>query len=313
MNSQDTPLVSIVLCFYNEEKFLEEAVASVIAQDYENWELILVDDGASDGSTALAKDFARRHYTNIFYMHHAGHCNEGLSASRSLGIGKAKGEFVAFLDAHDAWDHDKLSSEIKTFKANPKATVLLSASLNWNSWTGNKAAKDTTEYIGAPEGLNEAPELMLRLYPLGTGSSPRASTMIVRKEVLDRCEFEESFRGIFEMYEDQAFLCKAYLREAVYVSRSCHTRVRQGIPSVAASVYEAGKYDMVRRYYLQWLRTYLKHKSILNKKVWTILNKASMRYREPLRYQLTQLYPTMIRNFFERLLSRLGLLPVLNR
>jgi glycosyltransferase involved in cell wall biosynthesis len=309
MNAQENPLVSVVLCFYNEEKFIEEAIASVITQDHRNWELILVDDGSSDDSTSIAKEFARRYYNKIFYVHHPGHCNEGLGASRNLGITKAKGDFIAFLDADDVWYHNKLSSQITTFALNPEATVVVEASQHWKSWS-SETDKDVILHIGASEGLYDSPTLMLQLYPLGSGSAPCPSGIMVRKDVLERCEFEESFRGIFQMYENQAFLCKVYLREKVFVSRACHHRSRQRISSVTSSVYETGKYDMVRRYYLQWFRTYLKHKRILNKRVWTLLNRATMPYREPLRYQVTEIYPRIIKGFAAKWLGKLSTMSI---
>jgi glycosyltransferase involved in cell wall biosynthesis len=305
MSSKTQPLVSIVLCFYNEERFLEEAIASVLAQDYPHWQLILVDDGSSDRSTELAKEYSRRHYQKIQYVCHPGHCNEGLSASRNLGITKAIGEFVAFIDADDVWYDNKLSAQLKVFERTPDATVLLEASLYWKSWASEKE-QDEIICVGAPEGLYKSPELMMRLYPLGSGSAPCPSGIIVRKAVLDRCEFEESFKGIFQMYEDQAFLCKVYLQEKVYVSHACHNKYRQRVASLVSTVYETGKYDMVRKYYLQWFHTYLRHKRILDRRIWSLLIKARMPYLEPLRYQLTELYPKMFKRIAARLLVKLG-------
>ncbi len=307
MKMHDNPLVSVVLCFYNEEKFIEEAIGSVLAQDYTNWELILVDDGSSDASSDIAREYARKYYNKIFAIHHPGHCNEGLSASRNLGIARCKGDFVAFIDADDVWHADKLSAQLKLFAKHPKATVLLEASEYWRSWSSPNE-KDVIVTVGAPEGLYEAPELMLQLYPLGSGAAPCPSGIMVKREVLDRCEFEESFRGIFQMYEDQAFLCKVYLNEKVLVSHSCHNRYRQRVSSLVSSVYETGKYDMVRKYYLQWFRTYLKHKRIANKNVWSVLKKAVMPYSEPLRYQMTHIYPKVIKAIAARWLVRLGVL-----
>jgi glycosyltransferase involved in cell wall biosynthesis len=309
MNAQENPLVSIVLCFYNEERFIEEAIASVMTQDYPKWELILVDDGSSDNSTSIAKEFARRYFNKIFYVHHPGHCNEGLSASRNLGTSKSKGDLIAFLDADDVWYRNKLSSQVKTFALNPEATVLLEASQCWKSWASEND-KDVIVPIGAREGLYDSPALMLQLYPLGVGSAPCPSGMMVRKDVLEQCEFEESFRGIFQVYEDHAFLCKVYLREKIYVSNTCHTRNRQRASSVTSSVYETGKYEMVRRYYLQWFRTYLKHKRILNKRVWALLNRATMPYREPLRYQVTEIYPRIVKEFAAKWLGKLSTMSI---
>ncbi len=76
--SETQPSVSVIIAFLNEENYLEEAVLSVMQQEYNNWELILVDDGSSDSSTAIAKSFAKQDANKIFYLEHAGHINKGL-------------------------------------------------------------------------------------------------------------------------------------------------------------------------------------------------------------------------------------------
>ena len=83
LNFRDEPLVSVVLCFYNEKLFLGEAIQSVLSQEYRKWELILVDDGSSDESTDIAKAYAAQYPDRIFYVDHAYHQNKGLSASRN--------------------------------------------------------------------------------------------------------------------------------------------------------------------------------------------------------------------------------------
>jgi hypothetical protein len=95
------PLVTVITCFLNEERFLAEAVESVLAQTMPAWELLLVDDGSSDGGTALAAEYAARHPDRIRYLEHEGHATRGLAASRELGLGHARGRFVHFLDADD--------------------------------------------------------------------------------------------------------------------------------------------------------------------------------------------------------------------
>lgn len=303
MNTQDKPIVSVILCFYNEEKFIDEAVASVLDQDFANWELILVDDGSSDASTQKAKDYARL-YKNVFYYHHPGHCNEGLSASRNLGIEKSRGAFVAFIDADDVWYTDKLSYQLQIFEKHPGTTVILESSLYWKSWAGNE--EDVLIKVGVREGVYRPPYLMLKLYPLGDGAAPCPSGIMAHRSVFERCEFEESFKGIFQMYEDQAFLCKVYLNEKVYVSHACHNKYRQRVSSLVSSVYESGKYHMVRKYYLQWFRMYLKHKRILIKAVWSLLDFANMPYREPLKYKITQVYPQKAKMIIDKILTKVG-------
>jgi glycosyltransferase involved in cell wall biosynthesis len=307
MKNVDKPLVSVVLCFYNEEKFLQEAVDSVFAQDYRAWELILVDDGSSDHSTAIARKLAANHPYKVRYVHHPGHCNEGLSASRNLGISKAEGDYVAFLDADDVWMADKLSCQIDIFKKNPGVAVVLEASLYWNSWA-TQLKPDVLVPVGVKEGTYQPPKLMLQLYPLATGSAPCPSGIMVQRSVLERCEFEDSFKGIYQMYEDQAFLCKVYLKEMVYVSSACHNKYRQRPSSLVSSVVDSGKYHMVRRYYLQWFSGYLRSQRTPYRRVKAMLNKARMQYNDPLKYRLIFDFPRFAKSVVAKVLVKLGIL-----
>jgi glycosyltransferase involved in cell wall biosynthesis len=82
MEEKTPMLVSVITCFYNEEAFLSEAVNSVLNQEYTHWELLLVDDGSTDESVQIAKQFAADFPEKIFYVDHPAHQNKGLSSSR---------------------------------------------------------------------------------------------------------------------------------------------------------------------------------------------------------------------------------------
>ena len=105
-------LVSVVIIFFNEERFLAEAVASVYAQTFHDWELLLVDDGSSDRSSDIAKGYAERDPARVRYLEHPGHANRGASASRNVGVHAARGEWVAFLDGDDIWLPERLERSV---------------------------------------------------------------------------------------------------------------------------------------------------------------------------------------------------------
>jgi glycosyltransferase involved in cell wall biosynthesis len=301
------PLVSVVLCFYNEQMFLEEAIQSVLSQSYSNWELVLVDDGSTDESTQLAKDYAAGFPNRITYLDHCYHQNCGLSASRNAGIKRCRGAYVAFLDADDVWLPGKLRFQVDIFKKHPGVTVVLEASLYWSSWRDQKN-RDCLVPVGAGEGVYKPPQLMLSLYPLDKGAAPCPSGIIVARAVLRRCVFEELFRGMFQMYEDQAFLCKVYLKETVFVSAACHNKYRQRPSSLVSGVHDSGNYHKVRNYYLYWFRDYLHGQPVRYKSVERLLRKAQMRYREPFLYKISVDFPAHARKILIRLLIRLGIL-----
>lgn len=303
----DEPLVSVVICFYNEESFLEEAIQSVLSQDYTRWELLLVDDGSFDKSTQVAKDYAAAFPKKISYLDHPYHQNLGLSASRNAGVRKCGGHLVAFLDADDVWLPGKLRYQVEIFRRQPTVTVLLEASLYWNSWK-DTGKGDTVVRVGAAEGIYKPPGLMHALYPLGKGAAPCPSGIMVQRAALRRCMFEDLFRGIFQMYEDQAFLCKVYLKETVYVSAACHNKYRQRHNSLVSAAHESGNYHQVRSYYLYWFKDYLYSQPVRFNSVEKLLRKAQMPYREPFLYKVTVDYPSHLRKLVIRLFIRLGIL-----
>jgi len=118
------PLVSVVAIFLNGERFLDEAIQSVIAQSYPHWELLLVDDGSTDGSSALARAWAEREPHRVRYLEHPGHRNHGMSASRNLGLHHARGEYLALLDADDVWLPGKLARQVEILQAHPGVGLL---------------------------------------------------------------------------------------------------------------------------------------------------------------------------------------------
>src|SRR4030095_6915955 len=105
-------LVSVILIFLDAEPFIQEAIESVFAQTYDHWELLLVDDGSSDGSTAIARHYVEQCPENVRYFEHQGHQNRGMNASRNLGLRHARGKYIALLDADDVWLPVKLEQQV---------------------------------------------------------------------------------------------------------------------------------------------------------------------------------------------------------
>jgi glycosyltransferase involved in cell wall biosynthesis len=305
MKSKDNPLVTIIMCFLNEEKFISEAVESILAQDYPHWELFLIDDGSSDGSVEIAKRFESEYANKIFYFDHPGHVNKGLSASRNLGIKSANGEYIALIDADDVWLSGKLTKQLKLFKQHKNITVVVEGSKYWSSWMDPVKA-DIVIPVGACPGVYEPPHLAAALYPLGKGSAPCPSGIVAERSVFNRCPFEESFRGIYQMYEDQAFLCKVYLNETVYVSSGCNNLYRQRPESLVSSVHQTGKYHIVRSHYLRWFRDYLGHQPLEYKNIQALLDRAQLQYDKPVWHKITVDFPRYAREAFSRFLVRLG-------
>ncbi|MDF2188469.1 glycosyltransferase family A protein [Paraflavitalea sp. CAU 1676] len=277
-----TPVVTVITAFLNEERFLEEAIESVLGQQFDNWEMILIDDGSTDNSTAIARRYAALYPGKIIYTEHEGHANKSTAASRNLGIAKARGELVAFLDADDVWNPAKLRIQVNIMRDHPGAAMLLEASEYWNSWQ-NTGKQDIVVQVGKiRDRLFQAPALAETLYPLVPVAAPCPSAIMVRREaLLKHGGFEAGFTGKYQLYEDQAFLIKFYLNEPVYISSQCNNRYRQRIGSCVQWVRKEGSYHVVRKYFLQWLQQYMLSHHITHKNVQRLFNRAREEYSRP--------------------------------
>jgi len=106
-------LVSIIMPSYNAAAFISETIASVLAQTYENWELILVDDCSTDDIDAVMAG-----YTDSRIRYFKNEKNSGAAVSRNRALREAKGKWIAFLDSDDLWEPEKLEKQIAFMKAN---------------------------------------------------------------------------------------------------------------------------------------------------------------------------------------------------
>lgn len=107
------PLISCIVPVYNGEKYLGEAIESILKQSYRRVEIIVADDGSTDGTASIAARYGEQ----VRYLRQA---NAGTAAARNLGVRVAKGEFFAFLDADDVWPSDKLDRQMARFQAHPE-------------------------------------------------------------------------------------------------------------------------------------------------------------------------------------------------
>lgn len=288
MNTQ--PLVSIVINFLNAEKFIEEAIESVFAQSYKHWELLLVDDGSTDRSTALAQGYAARHPDRVRYLEHPEHQNVGASASRNLGISHARGEYLAILDSDDVWLPHKLTEQVAIFLSQPAAGMVYGNAVYWYSWTGEPAdlARDFMPSLGEQLDTLIAPPQLLDLFLQKLGV-PCPCTVMVRREVIARRGgFEEAFRGIFQLYEDQVFYAKVCFQEPVFVASACWAKYRIHPDSCVATVNAAGKEHEVRHFYLDWLEGYLAARDGRGAALWQTLQTELWPHRHPILHYLKQ-------------------------
>ncbi|MDT2817396.1 glycosyltransferase family 2 protein [Vagococcus lutrae] len=108
-------LVTIIMPVYNSEKYLEKSLSSVLNQTYQDFELIVINDGSSDGSLSIIQSFKKIDKRIKLYDLDR---NRGISFARNIGIKNSKGKYIAFIDSDDKWKPNKLQTQIEFMKKN---------------------------------------------------------------------------------------------------------------------------------------------------------------------------------------------------
>ncbi|KAB2835359.1 MAG: glycosyltransferase, partial [Candidatus Brocadia sp.] len=300
-----SPLVSVITIFLNTEKFLREAIESVLAQTYDNWELLLIDDGSTDGSTDIARRYAERYPDKIRYYEHDNHQNRGKSISRNLGFINARGDYIALLDADDVYLPEKLHRQVVILESQPDTAMVYGPTLYWFSWTGSPqdAHRDYMGKLGVkPRTLFKPPEL-LTLFLKDGGIVPCICAILIRSKIIKESGgFEEA---ISFLYEDQVFLAKICSKAWVFVDAGCWDKYRQHPESSSSIAIKTGEYhplrrNPARRTFLTWLESYLSEQGIQDARLKNVLQRKLWPYRHPHLFRLLKgaLYPLKIMKRF---------------
>jgi len=281
------PKVSCIIIVYNGDKFLGEAIESVLSQTFTDWELLIVDDGSMDKSREIAQRFAQAYPANIRSLCHADGQNHGMSATRNLGLSQARGNYVAFLDADDVWLPHKLAGQIAVLDAEPSVGATYGRTLIWHSWKGSTAKEADFFYeLGvAPDQTYHPPTLLLSQL-LNVYQSPTTSGCLLRRALVDEVGgFEPAFRG---MFEDAVFFAKALLIAPFFVSAEVLFKYRQHSSSAGAISAATNRDGWARLRFLLWFRGYLRKtsadpkvfelvRSLIRKQLWLL---ASRRFKQ---------------------------------
>lgn len=133
-----SPLISCIVPVFNGERYLGETLDSILAQTYQPVEILLADDGSTDGTAALVARYGQR-------VHYLWQTNAGEAAARNLGLTAVHGEFVAFLDADDLWHPQKLERQMSRFQE--PAPIDLCFTRYKNFWV-SELAEEELRYRG---------------------------------------------------------------------------------------------------------------------------------------------------------------------
>ncbi len=180
--SKNEALVSIVMPAYNCEKYVVEAINSILAQTYRNWELLVLDDGSKDNTLRIIEDFSQND-SRIKALPNGK--NMGVSATRNRGIELASGEWIAFLDSDDMWKPEKLEKQFEIVEK--EAAEFL--------FTGSSYINEEGEPY---KGIFEVPE-KITYKKLRNQNVISCSSVLVKKKYFEHIKMEKD-----EMHEDYA-------------------------------------------------------------------------------------------------------------
>jgi glycosyltransferase involved in cell wall biosynthesis len=182
------PRFSVVMPVFNVEAYVAEAVQSVLNQTFVDFELLIIDDGATDRSREICEGFADPRIKIIEQP------NRGLAGARNTGIAYARGDYIALLDSDDRWDPKKLALHVIHLDANPDVGV---------SYCGSRFI----DQHGKPLRQRQTPKLsnitaedIICRNPVGNGSAA-----VIRKSVLDAAAFPHPSVRMRQCYFDEAF------------------------------------------------------------------------------------------------------------
>lgn len=191
------PHVSVVIPVYNGDRFLAAAIQSVLDQNYEPLQLIVVDDGSTDCSAAVA-----RQYPAVQLIQQR---NRGLSAARNAGVRAARGALLGFLDADDLWTAGRLDAQICFLLANPMSEMVYGR---------------TRQFLD--------PCCRIAVHFTEFSDAPSASSLLIWRTAYDRVgDFDESIRvGQYLDWHGRAVLKNLALsfQEIVVQDRRIHDR-----------------------------------------------------------------------------------------
>jgi glycosyltransferase involved in cell wall biosynthesis len=216
------PRVSVVLPAYNRNRYIREACDSVLDQDWPDIELIVVDDGSTDGTWETLQSYGDR----ITLLSHDGRVNKGQSAAINLGLKHVTGKYVAILDSDDYWLPGKLRCLIPFLEAHPEVGLVYT-----NGYGVDETGTKIYDFLPADHvEPNDPNAVLLDCYTLLPNNS------IVRKTAMDEAgEFEESFRAA----QDHDMLIRlAEVTQLAYVPEFLFCYRRHG-ESISAKGQEA--------------------------------------------------------------------------
>jgi glycosyltransferase involved in cell wall biosynthesis len=146
------PAFTVIVATYNHSAYIDAALGSIFGQSFQDFEVVVVDDGSTDGSRAIIENWRDRYSARIRVFTHQGRTNRGLVETYKLALSKARGEFVAFLEPDDIWSTEFLARKHSAFRKWPHADVVFSKYriLREGPWGWEMAFRQLTLHVLTP-------------------------------------------------------------------------------------------------------------------------------------------------------------------
>lgn len=256
------PLVSVIMPARNAEPFIGEAIRSVISQSWENWELLIIENGSTDQTAAIALSFDHRAITVLRSK------ATGLSEARNEGMDRARGDFICFLDADDRLPSNSLKSRVELLTENPELSFADGVVVNWDRNFVNQIRRWAPRFNGNPHRemarlnprcfcgitwmIRRTPEATLNFNPEWGHLEDRLFFMSISKSGLYGSVPEEVYhirRGHTSLMSDHERMEAAFVR-FLALARERHLLTDR----------EFGK--EMRALRMMWIKTYLRSSNL---------------------------------------------------
>ncbi|MBE8991538.1 glycosyltransferase family 2 protein [Nostoc sp. LEGE 12450] len=220
-----SPQISVIIPAYNAERTILETIASAQQQTFSDFELIVINDGSTDGTLELLNSVEDPRLKIFSYS------NGGLPVARNRGISQASGEFITFLDADDLWTPDKLEAQVAALQQHPEAGLAYS----WTYFMDDKGESFHTSNTVTFEG-NVYSNLLLGNF-LESGSNP-----LIRRQAIDTVgEFDSTLKYC----EDWEYWLRLAARWPFVVVPKQQIFYRQTSGAMSSNIEVAEKYHLI--------------------------------------------------------------------
>lgn len=248
-DSAETIVVSVVMPFLNAAWCIRDAVDSVLRQSWAALDVVLIDDGGTDGSDRIAHELAAAD-ARVRVLAHEGRRNRGTGPSRALGITRSRGDVVAFLDADDVWEPHHLRDHVTLLQSHPEADIVCGRAWDWRSWADPAAEDELSELAFAPGSVVDGRRLLAAVLRNGHLATPTCSLMARREILAGVADHVGTFAAL---YEDQVINSWVQLRGSAVMSGATSAWYRMNPRSISARLRHVDP-ARARLTFLTWLQ-----------------------------------------------------------